>query len=102
MAQSVLPVHHILFYDYVPDIVQRRGPYREGHLAAIAAEQQAGRVIMAGALGDPPHGAAIVFGDAAVDEIEAFVAADPYVRAGLVRGHRIELWTVVTPPGGRA
>jgi uncharacterized protein YciI len=89
-------VHHILFYDYVPDIVERRGPHREGHLARISEERRAGRIVMAGALGDPPHGAAIVFRDAEVGAIEAFVAADPYVEAGLVRAHRIEPWAVVT------
>ena len=39
---------------------------------------------MAGALGDPPHGAAIVFGDIDPEQIEAFVRSDPYVAGGLV------------------
>ena len=42
---------HILFYDYVPDMAERRGPYREGHLALIARWHEEGRVAMAGALG---------------------------------------------------
>jgi uncharacterized protein YciI len=86
-------VHHILFYDYVDDILERRGPYREAHLARIRDES---RIVMAGALGDPAHGAAIVFGpDATVAEIGAFAEADPYVTAGLVRASRIEPWNVV-------
>jgi uncharacterized protein len=87
--------HHILFYDYVDDVLERRAPYRESHLARIAAERDAGRIVMAGALGDPPHGAAIVFRDVGPAEIEAFVTADPYVEGGLVADWRIERWAVV-------
>ncbi len=88
-------MHHILFYDYVPDILDRRPPHREAHLAHVGAQRDAGRVVMAGALGDPPHGAAIVFRDVEPAEIEAFADADPYVVAGLVVARRIEPWNVV-------
>jgi len=87
--------HHILFYDYVAEIGERRGPYREAHLARIADEREAGRIVMAGALGDPPHGAAIVFRGVDADQIERFADADPYVRAGLVTDRRIVLWKLV-------
>jgi hypothetical protein len=87
--------HQILFYDYVDDVLERRGPYREAHLAGIGAERDAGRVVMAGAIGDPPHGAVIVFGDVAPDVIEAFARADPYVVGGLVTTWRVEPWNVV-------
>ena len=87
--------HQILFYDYVEDILERRGPYREAHLAAIRSERDAGRLVMAGPVGDPPHGAVIVFGDVEPDTIEAFARADPYVEAGLVAAWRVEPWKVV-------
>jgi uncharacterized protein YciI len=107
--------HHILFYDYVEDMADRRRPYREAHLARIFAEREAGRLVMAGALGDPQpddlsaaqegeaerragrelKGGALVFRDVSPDDIEAFVAADPYVTAGLVTSHQIERWSVV-------
>lgn len=86
---------HLLLYTYVADIAERRGPYREGHLARIHAEREAGRVTLAGALGVPPTGGAIVFTGVDADHIEAFVAEDPYVQAGLVTAHRIEPWTLV-------
>jgi hypothetical protein len=50
---------------------------------------------MAGALGDPPHGALFVF---LVDDparIEEFVAGDPYVSGEIVTGHRVEPWNIV-------
>ena len=90
-----MATHHILFYDYVPDMAERRGPYREAHLARIGAEREAGRVVMAGALGDPPHGAAIVFAGVTPEQIEEFARVDPYVEAGLVTGRRIEPWSIV-------
>lgn len=87
--------HQVLFYDYVDDIVERRGPYREAHLAGIRAERDAGRVVMAGAVGDPPHGGLIVFGDVEPEVVEAFARSDPYVEAGLVSAWRVEPWNVV-------
>ena len=66
-----MATHRILFYDYVADVAERRGPYRPAHLAHIAAEKDAGRLLMAGALGEPPHGGAFVFGpDVAPAQIE--------------------------------
>jgi len=50
---------------------------------------------MAGALGDPPHGAAIVFTGIEAEAIEAFARDDPYVRAGLVTDRRVEPWKLV-------
>jgi uncharacterized protein YciI len=49
--------------------------------------------VQAGPLGDPPHGAAIVFDDPAT--AEAFAQADPYVTNGLVTSWRVEPWTLV-------
>ncbi|MDQ6803977.1 MAG: YciI family protein [Actinomycetota bacterium] len=88
-------MHQILFYDYVDDILERRGPYRDAHLAGIQAEREAGRLVMAGPVGDPPHGAVIVFGDVEPETIEAFARLDPYVEAGLVAAWRVEPWNVV-------
>src|SRR5947209_1313582 len=92
---SSVPQHHILFYEYVKDIAERRGPHREAHLKRIRAERDAGRILMAGALGDPPHAAAIVFKGVGPDAIEAFAQEDPYVRAGLVSARRVERWNLV-------
>jgi len=87
--------HHLLLYDYVDDMLERRGPYREAHLARIRAERDAGRIVSAGALGDPPRGGAIVFRGVDRGTIEQFVRGDPYVEAGLVTGWRLEPWKLV-------
>jgi uncharacterized protein YciI len=86
--------HHLLLYTYVEDMADRRGPHREAHLERIAAEREAGRIAFAGAF-DPPTGAAIVFQGVQRDHVERFVAADPYVVAGLVTAWLVERWNLV-------
>jgi uncharacterized protein len=85
--------HHVLIYSYVPDILERRAPHREEHLAKIAAAKDDGRIVMAGPIGDPPNGGLIVFN--ARDAAEEFARADPYIDAGLVTEWRVEPWTLV-------
>jgi uncharacterized protein YciI len=87
--------HHLLLYDYVEGILERREPYRQEHLTRIRAECDAGRIIMAGALGEPPSGAALVFRGVDAEQIEAFVRGDPYVRAGLVTRHQAMVYKLV-------
>ena len=94
MSEPVL--HHVLFYDYVEDVVARRAPYRAGHIGLIGQWKDAGKVVSGGALGLPPTGAMIVFLVDDPAEVDAFVAKDPYVAGGIVTGHRVVPWTVVT------
>jgi uncharacterized protein YciI len=86
---------YLLLYTYVDDMADRRGPHREAHLAGIRAEQEAGRIIMAGALGTPPSAGAIAWRGVTPEHIEQFTAADPYVQNGLVTSQRIERWNLV-------
>jgi uncharacterized protein len=85
--------HYVLFYDYVSDILERRAPHRDAHLAQIRAAKDDGRILLAGPLGDPPHGAAIVFKERAA--AEAFPETDPYVTNGLVTDWQVDSWAVV-------
>jgi uncharacterized protein YciI len=56
----------------------------------------AGKMVMAGATGDPVSGALFVWAPSvARAEVEAFVAEDPYVQAGLVMGWVVEPYMVV-------
>ena len=38
---------HILFYEYVEDVVERRAPHREGHLGLIKRWHDEGRIAIA-------------------------------------------------------
>jgi uncharacterized protein YciI len=88
---------HILFYEYVPDIVERRAPFREGHLGLIKRWHGEGRIVMAGGVGDPVHSGMIVLrADDPQAAAEAFVADDPYQPAGLVTSWRVEPFLNVT------
>jgi len=88
-------LHHVLFYDYVEDVLEKRVPHRDGHLALAHRYKQDGLLISAGALGKPPHGGMFVFRVDDPAQIEEYVTADPYVWGGVVTSHRIVPWTVV-------
>jgi uncharacterized protein YciI len=50
---------------------------------------------MAGAVGDPPDGALLVFRSDSPAVAEAFARRDPYVVQGLVTRWKVKPWTVV-------
>ena len=88
-------IHQVLFYDYVENVVERRAPFREAHLSHARGYKDDGKLVMAGALGNPPTGAMFVFLADDPAEIDVFVASDPYVRNDIVTGHRVVPWNVV-------
>ena len=65
-------MHYLLLYDVVPDYVDRRA-----------------------ALADPVDGAVLLFSCDSPAPAEAFAAADPYVRNGLVTTWRVRAWKTV-------
>ena len=87
--------HILLMYDYVEDILERRAPYRDAHLANLQRLADEGRVVMAGALGDPVTGAAIVVAPCPAEEVGEYVLRDPYYEAGLITDWRALPWNVV-------
>jgi uncharacterized protein len=88
-------MHSLLFYDYVDDILERRAPFRQEHLAMAGKFREQGILLMAGALVEPVDGAVLVFATDDRSVVEGFVARDPYVREGLVTTWRIRPWNVV-------
>lgn len=88
-------MHFLLFYDYVDNILERRAPYREAHLALVGEYVARGELVLGGAFANPADGAAIVFKVEDRARIEEFVEKDPYVINELVTGWRIREWTVV-------
>ena len=84
-----------LTYDVVPDFITRRAAYREAHLRLVRDAHGRGLLMLAGALGDPPDGALLVFRAESRAPVEAFARADPYVTEGLVTAWRVRPWNVV-------
>jgi len=87
--------HFALVYDVVANFAERRLPFREAHLQRVRDANARGQLLLAGALGDPPDGALLVFRADAPDAVEDFARADPYVLEGLVTGWRVRPWNVV-------
>lgn len=88
--------YYILRYDsVVDDYVNRRAPFRAEHLQRIREAHARGEVVMAGAVGDPPDGAILVFQSESSHAAEQFAARDPYVTNGLVLRWRVQPWHVV-------
>jgi uncharacterized protein YciI len=85
-----------LFYDYVDNVIERRAPHRPAHLELYRRWREEEKLVMGGALGDPPHGALIVFDVQSAADVEEFAAADPYVTNGIVLERHVEPWAVVS------
>ena len=85
----------LLTLEYVEDMVEKRGPHREEHLAGARKGFDEGKIVMAGALMDPVDAGVFVFKNCEREEVEAFVEADAYYKAGLIPGYSIRPWMVV-------
>lgn len=88
-------MHFLLFYDVAPDYLERRGEFRSEHLALAWQAYDRGEMILGGALADPIDGAVLLFKGESSEVAEKFVAADPYVRNGLVTRWSVRPWTTV-------
>ncbi len=96
-------MYSLLLYDYVDDMVERRAPFRDGHLALVHEAHAQGVLLIAGAFAEPVDGAVFVFATDDRSVVEDFVSRDPYVREGLATEWRIRPWNVVIgrPAAGR-
>jgi uncharacterized protein YciI len=100
-------MHYLLLYDYVPDIADRRGPYRAAHIGHARGAVERGDLVLGGALAEPMDGAVLLFRGDSSATAESFAQTDPYVLNGLVTRWRVREWTTVVgrdaevalPPG---
>lgn len=88
-------MHYLLFYDYADDYLERRPQFRGEHLKLAWAAVERGELLLGGALAEPSDAAILLFQGDSPDVVERFVAADPYVRGGLVRSWRVRRWDTV-------
>lgn len=98
LASSTPPVLEktfLLEYSYVPDILEKRTPYRPDHIKLAEALQKEGVIVAGGATGSPPSGALFIFSAAGPEIVEKFVKSDPYFLNSLVTKYSIKEWTVV-------
>ena len=88
-------MHFVLFYDYVPDYMERRGAFRDEHMALVKESIDRGELFLGGAYADPADGAIIVFKADTPNVAVSFAENDPYVQNGLVISWRVRQWTTV-------
>jgi uncharacterized protein YciI len=88
--------HFLLIYDYVPDYMDRRAPYRPAHFALAQAAVERGDLVLAGACTDEgdPLGV-LVFKAPDRRVVEEFAKADPYVLNGVATRWQVREWTTV-------
>lgn len=87
--------YYALEYKTVNDFVNRRAPFRAEHLQLVLDAHQRGEITWAGALGDPPDGALLIFHIETPSVAEEFARTDPYVINGLVLESRVRRWHLV-------
>jgi len=101
LAQEEEMSYYILFYDVVEDFVSRRAPFRDAHLRLVGEAHRRGVLVQAGALGDPPDQAALVFRAPTASVVEEFARNDPYVINRLVTRWQVRPWAaVIAEPTG--
>ena len=88
-------MHYLLIYDLAPDYLERRGEFRNEHLKLAWDASARGELVLGGALADPVDNAVLLFKGDSPAVAERFVAADPYVKNGLVARWRVRPWTTV-------
>jgi uncharacterized protein YciI len=88
-------VHYLLFYDVAPDYLERRGQFRDAHLAKAWDSHGRGELVLGGALGEPLDTAVLLFRAESAAVVEEFARTDPYVTNGLVRAWRVRPWATV-------
>ena len=87
--------HFLLVYDYVSDVLERRGQFRGAHLDHAWAAVERGEIVVAGAFADPVDGAVLMFSGDDKSVAEDFARTDPYVTGGLVTRWHVREWTTV-------
>jgi uncharacterized protein len=88
-------MHYLLFYEFVPDYLQRRPQFRSEHLRLAWESHSRGELVLGGPYAEPVDGAVILFRCESRAVPERFAASDPYVRAGLVTRWQVREWTTV-------
>jgi uncharacterized protein YciI len=90
--------HFLLSYALAPDYLERRPQFRAAHLALARAAAARGELLLGGALEGAEDALLLFAGDDSA-AAEAFAAADPYVRNGLVTDWRVRQWITVVGEG---
>jgi len=93
-------MHCLLIYEKVPDFALRQPPFQAAHAAHVQEAADAGSLALAGSLGAPDDGSAmLLFEIDSPREAERFAQADPYVIEGIVCRWTVRTWDLVVGAG---
>lgn len=76
---------------YCPDVLEKRKPYREAHLAGLQAQKTEGTLITIGPTKDLTLFVAIYEADC-LETVEGLVTGDPYWQNGIWTDYEIKEW----------
>lgn len=82
---------YVMWGSYCENVLEKRAPYREAHLARLAKQKEAGQLITLG----PTADTSMVFGiyEAASEaEVRSLVEGDPYWQNGIWTEYFIKEW----------
>ena len=88
-------MHFLLFYTYVPDVLEKRPKFRGAHIGHARESIARGELQLGGAYADPVDGALLLFEAPSKTVAETFAKTDPYVTGGLVTQWIVREWTTV-------
>ncbi|MGE5432969.1 MAG: YciI-like protein [Syntrophomonadaceae bacterium] len=88
-------MHYLLIYELTPEYLEKRGEFRNEHLALAWQAHDKGELILGGALSDPVDEAILLFKGETAEVAEKFARVDPYVLNGLIKKWSVRPWTTV-------
>lgn len=78
---------YMLTYNYVEDMINRRAPFRDAHIA-YAKEFEGKGLLLGGALQNPVDAGVLLF-DAAEKDVVQYAENDPYMKNGLIKSYTV-------------
>jgi len=87
---------YVLFYDLAEGAEALAQEHFPAHSARLAEFHERGRLLMVGTFTDPPMGAMAVFPSR--EDVEEFMADDPFVLNGVVAAPRVREWNEILAP----
>jgi uncharacterized protein YciI len=88
-------MHFLLIYDLCSDYLERRGQFRDAHLALAWEAVERDELVLAGALDEPVDRAMLLFHIDSPQAAADFARNDPYVINGLVTRWQVRRWNTV-------
>ena len=93
-------MHYLLFYEKAPDFAKRQPSLMDAHLEHVMKAAASGAMVLAGSLGNPDDGTALMLFEAASPrDAEEFATNDPYVTGGVIIRWTVRTWDLVVGAG---